>query len=146
MSESLIPPRFRAGHSKTPEPGADEDPPDPAIEALLGFEPVSRKIRRHDGWTPDLQREFIRQIVVEGSPQRAAVAMRKRLSGIEELYRQDGADSFRAAWDAALELAADRQLAAMSERIDAGIAVEPPTAAQPPPDRRHSRRTAKGTS
>lgn len=101
-------------------------PADPQLEALLNFEPVARKVKRRDGWTPELQRQFIRLIVEKGSPQRAAVAMRKKLSGIEALYREEGAESFRAAWDGAVDLAADRELARASARIAAGVPAEPP--------------------
>jgi hypothetical protein len=89
-------------------------PEDPELEALLNFEPVPRKVKRPDGWTPKLQRQFIRLIVETGSPQRAAAAMGKKLSGIEALYRREGAESFRAAWDGAVDLATDRELAKAS--------------------------------
>jgi hypothetical protein len=98
---------------------------DPEIDALLDFEPVPRKVKRPDGWTPDLQRMFIRLLAELGTPQRAAAAMKKKMSGIETVYGDDEVGEFRAAWDKAVELAADRELARASERMSAGIA-EPP--------------------
>lgn len=96
------PPRARPG----PPPGGD---PDAEIEALLDFEPVPRKVRRPDGWTPELQRDFVRLLAETGSPMRAAEALGKNVSGIEAVYRTKGADSFRAAWDRALDIGRRRR-------------------------------------
>lgn len=101
MSIRLVPPRT----ADLPPAAVD----DPEIAALLEFEPVPRKVNRPDGWTPERQRSFIRLIVETGTPQQAAAAMGKQLSGIEPLYRQEDAESFRAAWDSAVVLAAKRQ-------------------------------------
>lgn len=88
---------------------AEELPIDPEIEALLEFEAVPRKVRRPDGWTAERQREFIHRLALTGAPGTAARQMGKNVSGIEAIYREEGADSFRAAWDAALELAWARE-------------------------------------
>ena len=82
---------------------------DPGIVALLDFEPAPRQVPRPDGWTPARQRRFIVQLALTGSPKAAADLMGKNLSGLKHLYRTDGADSFRAAWKAAIELAASRK-------------------------------------
>ncbi|MEO6361548.1 MAG: hypothetical protein ABIO43_13410, partial [Sphingomicrobium sp.] len=89
---------------------------DAEIAALLVFQPVTRQVKRPDGWTPERQRQFIRLLAETGSPQQAAAAMGKVLSGVEALYKQEGTESFRAAWDGALELAAARERAAMKGR------------------------------
>ena len=75
----------------------------------LDFEPVPRQVKRPNGWTPERQRRFIALLAETGSPQRAAEAMNKRLSGIEAVYRDRAAASFRVAWHAALEIAAKRE-------------------------------------
>lgn len=81
-------------------PGSSADPsPDP-----LDFIPVVRKIRRPDGWTPELQREFIRRVALNGSPQQTCTEMGKHVTGVEALYKVPGADSFRAAWDHAVRV------------------------------------------
>ena len=91
-----------------PESGIDNDP---EILALLDFEPVPRKRVVDGAWTPELQREFIARLAVTGSPGRACDEMGKNETGIMKLYRSPQGASFRAAWDAAVELAADRKLA-----------------------------------
>jgi hypothetical protein len=60
-------------------------PIDDEIEALLGFEPVPRKVKRKNGWFPHLQREFIHRLALCGSPADAARQMHKNVSGIEAL-------------------------------------------------------------
>lgn len=119
MSDSINPPRVVG----TPEPDANADN-DPELAALLDFEPVPRKVNRPDGWTPERQRRFIELIVVTGSPQQAAAAMRKQLSGIEEVYRDDEKGEFRAAWDGVCELVRSRE----EQRLQAlgGERYEPP--------------------
>jgi hypothetical protein len=84
---------------------------DPEIAALLDFEPAVRKTKRSDGWSPGLQRELIARIAHCGSPGAAADQMDKNPTGAKHLYRTEGADSFRAAWDAAMALAEARDRA-----------------------------------
>lgn len=55
--------------------------PDPEVEGLLDFPPVVRKCVRHDGWTADRQREFVRALVVLGSAEQAAIAVDGTMSG-----------------------------------------------------------------
>jgi hypothetical protein len=74
------------------------------LASLLDFTPVLRKVKRPDGWTPELQRRFIRLLAESGSPQAACTAMQKHVTGIEALYKVPSADSFRAAWDQALAI------------------------------------------
>jgi hypothetical protein len=78
--------------------------PDPEIEALLQFEPVVRKCVRHDGWTAEKQREFVRALTVLGSPQQAAIAVGGTMSGAYKLRTAEGGEQFTAAWDSALAL------------------------------------------
>lgn len=95
------------------------DPDDPAIAALLGFEPVPRKRAVEGAWTPELQREFIARLAVTGSPGRACNEMGKDETGVMKLYRSPDGASFRAAWDAAVALAARRK--AKRETQAAGV-------------------------
>ena len=114
MNESPKPPRATA----VPNPEADWEH-DPQLAGLLDFEPAPRKVNRPDGWNADRQRTFIRLIVETGSPQRAAAAMGKKLCGVEEVYRGEGAEDFRAAWDRAVALVEAREkrrLARLGER------------------------------
>ena len=75
---------------------------DPEIAPLLNFEPVARKVKRPDGWTPELQRELIARIASTGTLQAAVWQMGKHATGAEALYKTPGAVSFRTSWDAAI--------------------------------------------
>jgi hypothetical protein len=90
--------------SGTDIPTFEELAADPEIAPLLDFEPVPRKVKRPDGWTPELQRELIARIALTGTLQRAVWQMGKHATGAEGLYKTPCADSFRAAWDAAIAL------------------------------------------
>ena len=106
-SQSSFAPSPDASHHPPPQKGegaAEALPIDLEIDALLEFEPVPRKVKRPDGWTPDLQREFIHRLALTGSPKLAVVQMGKNISGIEAVYKDKAAESFRFAWDSALEL------------------------------------------
>ena len=97
-------------------PNNDNEPePDPEIAALLDFEPVPRRNKRDDGWTAPLLRKFIAQLARTGSPGKACDALGKRRSGIDKLYKVAAAESFRAAWHKAVEIAERRA----AERIEA---------------------------
>src|SRR3982751_3577077 len=84
---------------------------DPEILALLEFEPVPRKFNKPDGWTPPLQRAFIAELAKHGAPTRACDAVGKVRSGIDKVYKHKEAESFRAAWHAAIDLAERRRAA-----------------------------------
>jgi hypothetical protein len=75
---------------------------DPEIAPLLGFEPVVRKVKRPDGWTPELQRELIARIAATGTVQQAVWQMGKHATGAEALYKTPSAEAFRKCWDAAI--------------------------------------------
>jgi nucleotide-binding universal stress UspA family protein len=85
---------------------------------LLEFDPVPRKKQRVDGWTPDRQRAFIAALSATGSSRRAAHAIGMAPFGADRLREADGSDSFRAAWDRALAIAAQ----AGAIRLSTGVA------------------------
>jgi hypothetical protein len=96
--------------SANDNPPAGEAPAhDPEIEALLGFEPVPRQRVVPGAWTPELQRELIRRVAVNGSARQSCDEMGKNQTGVMKLYRSPLGASFRAAWDAAVALAKRRQ-------------------------------------
>jgi hypothetical protein len=99
---------------------------DPLLTALLNFEPVPRLNKRKDGWTEPLQRQFIALLASTGSPSLAAEAMGKNRFGIEKLYKAPGAASFRAAWDGAVALFAERSATGAAQRIAATAQHRPP--------------------
>jgi hypothetical protein len=117
-------------------PGAandDERELDREIQELLDFEPVPRQRAVEGGWTPELQREFIRRLAVHGSATKACDEMGKNQTGVMKLYRSPLGASFRAAWDGAVALAKRRR----AER-DAAEPVSPGTR---PPTIDHRRRS-----
>jgi hypothetical protein len=73
---------------------------------LLEFEPVPRPYYRVDGWTEEKQRAFIALLATSGSPRRAAMALGMSAKGATNLREAEGSDSFNAAWDRALAIAA----------------------------------------
>lgn len=75
---------------------------------LPAFTPVPRKCARHDGWTPERQRQFIEALADTGSVEAAARAVDMSTEGAYHLRRQEGAAPFRAAWEAALALGIQR--------------------------------------
>lgn len=103
---------------------------DPEILALLDFEPVPRNPNQPKAWTPDKQREFIAALAVRGTKAQACADVGKNRTGIDALYHDPEGASFRAAWDAALELHERRE----AERIAALPAV--PSGKPPSIDRR----------
>src|SRR3954469_8022086 len=105
---------------------------DPEIAALLDFEPVVRKVKRPDGWTPDLQRELIARLAATGNLQAAVWQMGKHATGAEALYKAPAADSFRAAWDAAIAIGRRRN----------GLDSQPPFIGAVPGITRRSRNAA----
>ncbi len=77
--------------------------PVPAGE-LPAFTPVPRQCQRHDGWTEERQRRFIEALADTGSVNAACKAVDMSTVGAYYLRRQPGAESFRKAWEAALQL------------------------------------------
>jgi hypothetical protein len=72
-------------------------------DSLDGFIPV-RLRPRSDGWTPELQVDFIQQLRLGCSILEACRRVGMSSESAHCLYRRPGAESFRRAWDAALTL------------------------------------------
>jgi hypothetical protein len=105
----------------------DELAANPQTAALLGFEPVVRKIQVEGGWTAELQREFIARLAVHGSASKACDEMGKNRTGVARLYRSPSAASFRAAWQAAVELAIRRRAEQAPPQEYVSSDAKPPT-------------------
>jgi len=90
----MIEPTFPA--TATAEHAA-ESGPDP-----LAFTPVPRQRPRHTGWNPGRQRAFIEHLADLGSVRAAANRVGLTPETAYYLRRQPGAESFAAAWSAAL--------------------------------------------
>jgi len=74
---------------------------------LPDFTPVPRKYR-HDGWTPERQKAFIAALADTGSVGRAAAMVNMAQTNCYTLRRAPGAESFRRAWEAALDFGVAR--------------------------------------
>ena len=96
--------------------------PIPARE-LPPFTPVPRRCVRHDGWTPERQQAFIEALADTGSVAAACRCVNMSAEGAYYLRRQPGAESFRAAWQTALDLGVQRLEDVAMERALNGIEV-----------------------
>ncbi len=87
----------------------------------LDFAPVPLAHVRHDGWTEQRQRDFIRALLAMGSVRHACRAVGKTRQSAYKLRDRPGAESFAEAWDVALSAgycdAFDRAL----ERATVGV-------------------------
>lgn len=100
-------------------PSFEELLADPEIAALLDFAPVPRRQKKEGGWSAQMQRIFIARLARHGSPGKACDEMGMYRSGIDKVFKTPiGAESFREAWAAAVELAERRH----AERVAAGRA------------------------
>ncbi|PNQ76467.1 hypothetical protein BA950_08380 [Erythrobacter sp. SAORIC-644] len=78
-----------------------------AAEDLPAFDSVPVKYR-HDGWTPARQKAFIGALADTSSVSRAARYVNMSPEGAYYLRRRPGSESFRRAWEAALDLGVQR--------------------------------------
>lgn len=82
--------------------------------------PVLRK-RRKDGWTPERQRAFIGALADSGEVVAAARSVGMSDAAAYKLRRAPGAESFAAAWDAALQAASGRLIDIAFDRAINGV-------------------------
>ncbi|MEZ5682235.1 MAG: hypothetical protein R3E14_13180 [Erythrobacter sp.] len=75
---------------------------------LPAFTPVPRLKERSNGWKPEVQRAFIEALADTGSVAAACRMVRRSTHGAYHLRRQEGAEEFAAAWQAALDLGMQR--------------------------------------
>jgi hypothetical protein len=90
---------------------------------LPEFTPVPRKCKRYDGWTPARQRAFIEALADTGSVKAAAKRINMAPEGAYYLRRQPGAESFAAAWEAALDHGVQRLADLAIDRAMEGVAI-----------------------
>ena len=81
-----------------------------SLNARLSFTPVPRATKRWNGLTPMKQETFIQNLADSGSVAMAAKSIGTSTSAMYNLRRGEGAESFAAAWEVALEIGARRVL------------------------------------
>lgn len=86
------------------------------------FTPVPSGSTRHDGWTPERQRAFLEQLARIGVVSAAAGAVGMSAKSAYALRKRAGAESFAAAWEAALGEGRDRMVDLAIERALTGTA------------------------
>jgi hypothetical protein len=92
----------------TPEPDPPQHPASTRATTLPAFTPVPRKKKRHNGWTPQRQRLFVEALADTGSVKSAARSVGLTPESAYYLRRQPGAEEFRKAWEAALDIGMQR--------------------------------------
>ena len=88
----------------------------PDATSVFAFTPVPSASTRHDGWTPERQRDFLEQLARIGVVSAAAGAVGMSAKSAYALRKRRGAESFVAAWDAALGEGRGRALGLAIER------------------------------
>lgn len=78
------------------------------IPDIMAFTPVPRRAHVNN-WTETHQRSFIAALAITGSPKQAARAVGRHQFGAEQLRKARGGKSFAAAWDAAIDIAQERE-------------------------------------
>jgi hypothetical protein len=97
---------------------------DPAIAALLNFEPAPVKPRA-GGWDADAQRAYIAFLAITGSKTRAANATGRAPNGIDQILKRDDSDSFIQAHHAALALYRRNNAAKLAHGVAAACKADP---------------------
>lgn len=114
---------FDSAAPSAPAPGADDEQDDAGEDGSpLDFAPVSLRFR-HDGWTPDRQQSFIYALAESGCVVEAARCVGKSAASAYALRVRPEAQSFRLAWDAALDMAMARMSDAAIGRAIHGVPV-----------------------
>ncbi len=85
------------------------------------FIPVPLARTRHDGWTPERQRQFLQVLAVTGTVESAAKAVGMSRISAYNLRSRDAAESFAACWDQALGFGRDRMFDYAMEAAINGI-------------------------
>jgi hypothetical protein len=109
---------------------AGEDP-FAAFGALLDFDPVPRRTNRADGWDSEVQRAYIAALSLTGSDRAACRAVGRSAFGVTQLLAHEGSESFAAAREEALAIAADARRLRLAEGVRAVAAEQ---AGWRPPD------------
>jgi hypothetical protein len=109
------------------------DDPFEAFGALLDFDPVPRKTNRADGWDAEVQRAYIAALSLTGNDRAACRAVGKSAFGVTQLLAHEGSESFTAAREEALAIAADERSRRLAEGLRTVAAEQADWRPPPPP-------------
>jgi len=107
---------------KKPKPPPPRRPVRDREPGPLDFEPVDLRFRQ-DGWTPERQAAFIWALAETGCVEESARRVGKSASGAYDLRARPDAQSFRLAWEAAIDMAMARMSDAAISRCIYGVPV-----------------------
>jgi hypothetical protein len=109
-------PPAAVGHALAIKSPTLPEPPD----FRLDFEPIALE-HRGDGWTREKQRAFIEALADSGIVREAAARVGMSEQSARRLRRRADAATFNIAWEAALQLGADRLRSIAFERAIEGV-------------------------
>ena len=112
-------------HFEPPEESPEPEQPETGEEekgTLFPFDPVQLRFR-HDGWTPERQEDFIQALAASGCVEEAARRVGMSATSAYDLRARPEAQSFRLAWEAALDMAMPRMSDAAISRCIHGVPV-----------------------
>jgi hypothetical protein len=110
MTQTILPPLAPTQRATDTVGEADLLLDPDALPPPYAFTPVPRQTKRWNGITAAKQRRFIAHLAGCGSVTMAASAIGTSPSALYQLRKGTGADSFAAAWEAAIEAGARRVL------------------------------------
>lgn len=96
--------------------GTAGDPMFAGVQDILNFEPVPRRAQVNS-WTAEHQRAFIAALAITGSAKKAAATIGRHAYGADQLRKGRGGRGFADAWEAALEIAREREMARVYENL-----------------------------
>ncbi|WP_151974078.1 hypothetical protein [Erythrobacter sp. EC-HK427] len=102
---------------------AQPAPPLERNHPLLDFAPYLHKAPRKNSITPTKQRRFVAELAATGIVSHAAMKIGVSMEALYKLRNRPGAEGFKAAWDAAVDMGIDRLEAGALARATDGTEV-----------------------
>ncbi len=125
MTQEILPPLSSSARASADKP-ASEPAPELALDPdnlppILRFAPVPRNGKPWMGITPKRQATFIAHLAGSGSVTMAAKSIGVSTSALYQLRKAEGAHSFAAVWEVAIDMGARRVLDTLMDHAIHGI-------------------------